>query len=364
MEKRQKDNPVPIKKSIEIETPKPALIDLTSFMAIESLFLKGKKDPWAKQVIGKFSDFFIYNDIIRHTLPVAGKTDTDLESVPVPKILKDLKNIDSNVFKIEPYSTLEKRVLSDESLDDSLYRFYNWAILNRNTLREWCRFHNSDWIINNRIGRIANDYVFFVDKVQESERFSELSKKTSIEISELLYAFDSVLRFPVYGEMTGDGAFYFNHPLRDSFILPTMEKNIPSNRIPLSFEKTFSSLSEHLSREEFINMLFNIKRLVREYKINESVNGEFDKEIIREIAIKSEIPPRLKSTGKVAGILGGVLGGLGVSPELGPIGALLGGAVSVSSALWTGTLPRKTGRVKWLQWALEWDIENQAESRY
>ena len=43
--------------------------------------------------------------------------------------------------------------------------------------------------------------------------------------------------------------------------------------------------------------------------------------------------------------------------------AVAGGIVSIASAIWTGQLPRPVARIRWLQWALEWEAEAAAEAR-
>jgi hypothetical protein len=62
-------------------------------------------------------------------------------------------------------------------------------------------------------------------------------------------------------------------------------------------------------------------------------------------------------------VLAGFVGGLGALPVASAAAAVVGAAVSVSAALWDGELPRGTAQMKWLRWAVEWDLEKQAETR-
>lgn len=66
-----------------------------------------------------------------------------------------------------------------------------------------------------------------------------------------------------------------------------------------------------------------------------------------------------------AGALSGVVGALGAIGPLGPLVSVVSGVITVGASFWTGTLPRPLADVKWLQWAIKWDVEEQGsiESR-
>jgi hypothetical protein len=68
----------------------------------------------------------------------------------------------------------------------------------------------------------------------------------------------------------------------------------------------------------------------------------------------------LSKSGRTVGIAAGIIGIAGAIPTLGPAVAVAGGLVTIVSAAWTGSVGRTPGRVKWLRWALEWDLERQA----
>ena len=80
----------------------------------------------------------------------------------------------------------------------------------------------------------------------------------------------------------------------------------------------------------------------------------------RELAAILGLPARLSAVGKLMGVAAGMIGVAGASSALGPAAAIAGGVVSVASAFWTGTVGRTPSRLRWLRWALEWDLETQA----
>jgi hypothetical protein len=201
--------------------------------------------------------------------------------------------------------------------------------------------------------------------LRENPDLEALSKKTSIPQQDIYYAFDSVLKFPFFGEIAFNrGSRYYNHPIRNVFDLPTMrhEKgNLPL--IPLTFKDTIAKLVPRLSKDQYTSLLHELKAVVRESDLHKLTPGNFDKSVIRDIAAHVTLPPRLKESAKVIGVGGGIIGGLGAFPTLGFDAAIVGAIISVSTALWTGELPRKVARIKWLRWALKWDVEEQAEKR-
>lgn len=60
------------------------------------------------------------------------------------------------------------------------------------------------------------------------------------------------------------------------------------------------------------------------------------------------------------GITAGVIGIAAAVPELAIGTATAGGLLGIVSESWSGSVGRTPGRVKWLRWALEWDLEQQA----
>jgi hypothetical protein len=206
--------------------------------------------------------------------------------------------------------------------------------------------------------------VFLLETLRENPEVKGLTELLGVTEDDVFYAFDLVLRFPLYGQLTGVNEYYLNHPIRDAFQLPTMQKSVDkAPPIAVSFRNVIADLAPKLTQEEYTVLLHQLRGEVRDFGLHKVGPGDCDKEVVREIAARVSLPPRLKAVGKSATMVAAFVGGLGAVPALGPAAALAGAAVSVSTALWDGKLPRGTAQMKWLRWAVEWDVERQVESR-
>lgn len=229
----------------------------------------------------------------------------------------------------------------------------------------WTRLHNEPWIRPVQGPRAQHGHIFNLDSLADRTEHIELATRLGCTANDILYAFDVGLRFSMYGELTGEDQHYLNHPIRDVFQLPTMEEKIGKLvEVPISFNEDVSRIAKRMTQDEYAVLLHELRGYVRQYKLNEVGPGECDKEILREIASKVSLAPRLKGLVKVTGVIGSIIGGLGAVPLLGTGSAIGGALVSVSSAIWDGRLPRTVSNWKWLRWAVEWDIEKQAEKRH
>ena len=340
---------------------KNPVVDVTTLVAIESIFKRGIKDPWSRILAGDFADFFIYNDNIRYILPVPQGTLQKGELSDKPSLLTDLSRRDPKVFEPEIFVTDPPRKLNEIYLKESFNKFANWAKSNRYTLKKWINLHKESWIRQGHRSRIGIDYVFHVQDLKKLSEFNKLTTVLEIDEKSVFYVFDVVMRYPLYGELAGEGVYYLHHPVRDMINIPTMQHS-PGKppQIPLSLKETFSSLVSELSQDEYTSMLHELRGLIRDYGINKVSPGNFDKEIAREIATKLSLPPRIKALGKSAAILAGIIGGISTIPSFGVAGPIAGAIVSVSATLWKGQLPRRISKIKWLRWAYKWDIEDQA----
>ena len=342
------------------------LVDISTINAIESLYRHGIHDPWAKQLAGEFADLFVYSSTIRYsiTIPSANSDDRFLER---PSLLLDLIKRDSELLTPAKYSTADPVRLKDEYLIECFNGFDAWARSNKNTLRKWLSLHNEDWIQKQYITRVKHkehEWSFSLETLLREPELGNLSKELGVTEHDICYAFDLVLRYPLYGELAGTNEHYLNHPIRDAFLLPTMkrEEGEPPS-LAVSFKDTLRQFSDKLSQDDYSVLLHELRGAVHDYGLHLVGPGEFDKEVVREIAAKVALPPKLRATGKLAAVGAGIIGSLSAVPFFGPSAAIVGGVLSVSTALWSGRLPRIAARMRWLKWALEWDIEEQAEKR-
>jgi hypothetical protein len=93
---------------------------------------------------------------------------------------------------------------------------------------------------------------------------------------------------------------------------------------------------------------------------NQLQSGAIDRETTREIASQLGLPARLSNAGRAIGIMAGVISIAGAIPAAAVTAKVAGGLITVVSAVWRRSVGRSLGRVSWLRWAFEWDLEKQA----
>lgn len=321
------------------------VIDITSIVAVESLFRSHKKDPWAKLLAGYLADFFIYSERARYILPVSSPVDTT-DASHLPSLLRQLIERDSSVFKAEEYRVDQPRKLRDEYLLPSFAAFSAWVQNNKRSFRAWLDLHNESWVKSGHMARVRPRYIYRTDGLIGLTTFQELCANVGVREEDICYAFDVVLRYPLYGELAGDGTYYLAHPIRERQNLPTMTVEVgQAPPVVLSFCGDVSAIVEQLSQDAYTSLLHDARGIVRDQRIVGLKKGAVDKDTARDIAARLGLPARLKKARKVMATA-----------------AALGGAeVSVASTLWSGMLPRRLSRVRWLRWALEWDLEKQTD---
>lgn len=339
------------------------LTDITTLVAVQSLFRRGPRDPWAPELAGWLADGYVYSDRLRYVLPLPGSSRPgDLPERP--ELILRLEDNTEEFVSPEPYRTDQVPMLKDKYLLGVFDRFVKWASNNGVTLRRWMELHNQPWVIEGHVARVARPYVFPVEQLASERRISEIAHQLGLAESHLLYAFDVILRYPLYGELAGPSAYYRHHPVRDAFPLPT-QKNEPATppRVCVSFAESIREMVGRLSMDQYLGVLRDLRAIVRESGLHELPPGEVDRDVIRRIAAKVQLTPYLRGFTKCGPIAGGIIGGFGTIPGCGPYFAAAGSAVSISTGIWSGRLPRAAARVRWLQWALRWKIEDEVEHR-
>ena len=339
--------------------PRTPLVDTNTLLAIETLFHKGPKDPWAAVLAGRFADFFVYSRVFRftHPLPMVSA----LSGARVPRLVNELLKENSAVAKSAVCTTSDPWIVEDKYVEPSIARLTAWTELNSRRLQAWVATHKAPWVRKLFDDQVPRQYVFDVERLSASRGLRRISERSSLARHDVLYALDDILRYPIYGELAGGDAYYLNHPLRDAFPLPTMKlKLAPCPHIPISWSKPASTIAQHSTLEEFVKFLFDLRCQVRLFSVSEPGFADRpDREMVREIAARVGLPARLKRVPEIDAVAGGILGMTAAIPSVGPLAALLGGAISVSSAIWKGRVGRRAGRIRWLHWALTHDVEDQ-----
>lgn len=332
--------------------PKP-LFDISVVLAIESLFGSGTRDPWAAVMAGEFADLFIYGDELRYPLPTPSYSSGTTEG---PRLIERMTARDPGVFAPLPYSTAEPRYLRDEHFSTLVQRFRIWVKNNPRTFAGWLKFTRHMQRFSHFQG------VFGLEGAQSTTAVETLAHELRVWPEEMANTLDLVARYPLYGSVAGD-QFYLNHPIRNSIKIPTMQAEVvPVSRPAIAFRDAIARRARNLTFDSYTALLHELRGEIRERELHKLAPGEFETDVLREIAKKVGLPPQLRQAGKVLGIASGFVGALGGITMLSPAAAIVGAAISVSSAIWKGDLPTVVGKAKWLHWAVEWELEKQANN--
>lgn len=350
--------------NIRVSKEKTPLFDLTSMLAVESLFRDGPKDPWLDSIVSNFTDLFIFSDHVRVTIPFYSSTPKTIEEDATFRTLNLIKKQDPVLIQPVVYRTDEQISLNSHYMHDSFCSFAKWASNNRQQVRQWLNFHRQPWIRDTHVLRFHTDYLYPTQTLMNTPEFNSLVKILSVRPEEVCYTFDLVLRYSLIGQIAGENEHYLAHPIREEQCFPTMrrEPGIPPP-IPIHIGKFIIPVVQNFTMDEYTAFLYEARVLVRDMGIVNMKPHTIEKDSLRELAARLWLPPKLRSWKKAYGILAGLLTGAGVYPVVGPISAVVGGAVSVAATFWTGNLPRTVARIKWLRWACEWDIEQESRSK-
>lgn len=345
----------------------PPLTDITTIIAVESLFHDGPTDLRGTELAAKLTDFFIYNDRIRYIFPYLSAT-AAAQCPTLPLLLSALMSRDADVFEETRCIVSEYTHVPPVSVPSCFSAFAAWARNNQQELRSWTSLYREQWI-RGSLGtpgpdpqrsrtRFVMKYLFPVEEVTQTPEFGELAARLALPADDLLFAFDVTLRYPLYAELAGANGYYLSHPIREDQNIPTITRSeAPVPQIVLPLGRAIAQLAPQMTLDEFSALLHEARGLLRDRGIVRLRPGAVDIETRREIAAHLGLPPRLRGNKELVALLAAGITGLGAFPVLGPASALLGMAVGVGSLFWDGDLPRATGQVEWLRWAVSWDIE-------
>jgi hypothetical protein len=337
------------------------VVDITSLYAVESLFRPGgTEDPWGKRVAGRLADLFIFSDEARFMMPIRAEAAT-LEDPSLPPLLERLRSRDPGVLAPLPYVVEERRRLKNEYLEPSFHAFGTWATNNKSAFKKWLAFHREIRLNPTDFSEVRASSVFDIASLLETQEFQRVLANLNLPADDLVYAFDIVLRYPLYGEIAGSGSYFLAHPMREQQAAPIIAVDPgPPPAIPISLSQAVAAMVPYMTLDEYTSFLHEARGLIRDRQIHRLRPQAVTKETTREIASELGLPARLSGVGRTMGIAAGFIGIVGAVPQAAVAAAIAGGIVAIVSAAWTGSVGRAPGRVKWLRWALEWDLEQQA----
>jgi hypothetical protein len=333
---------------------------MTSLLAIESCFRLEAHDPWRSELAGKLADIFIYGDTIRYTFPSPDDPSQLDRPWQAPPLVEELTSWDSKLLKPEGYSTARHREIADDVLKEFFHRFASWAKPNQTTLKKWLGLHNQPWLRNLHNSHVPNKYVYALNVLRRDPGLRKLSEELRIDENNICYGVDIMLKYPFFGELA-KGDYYLNHPIRSTVEFPTLETKVgPVPRVCVSFAEDVKRIVKRLSKKknkaealvEYAALLYDLRRVCREeYKLHELSPKQVDKEVLREIAVKVKLSPKLRSE---INEYGGLIGSIVKPSKL---------IVSVMNIIWKDGLPRSAVEWSKLHLTYTWDVEKQAEER-
>ncbi len=332
----------------EFNTRTPA-VDVASLNGIESMFRGSARDPWARKMAGNLADLFVYADSITYMQPV-GKDDQPGQRPKAPHpLIEALERYDPGVFGARTYPTEPPLKPDDGFVDAAFDRFYAWVRANETRVKGWLRVQRQPWI--KKIKRSAGRHVFDLERFETDKRFVQLAEEMKEKPRGMVHLFDVNIRIPYYVELLGERALLATHPVRDSFCVPSMHiENVSIRPPPIRFGESISKFVHELTRDQFVVLLHELRREVRNRNLRLLGPGEVEREQIREICKAVHFPPKVQ--GKIL---------QWIETVTAPI-PIVGVVVSVLRNVWTGRLPRPTDsrRLQWLHPCVEWDLEEQA----
>lgn len=361
------------KKAKEMLKAPDPVVDIMAINAVESLFHEPPFDPWGYEIAVKMIDMIIYSDRVLYPIVRPKNLDVGQKHKATPSLLNTIRKGDSSLIDEVPYYIEDYLEYNPDELASTFESFEAYALANRTQVRQYIVARRAAWIRPQYTARLPKHYVFPVERLKEQPRFQQLRLQLNVAADELVYAFDLVLRYTLYGGIAAEGAHYLSHPLREDVDVPTLERRpgTPA-RIPLPLGPHVVKLVKSLTRDEFAALLHEARGLVRDLHIDKLKPGTVSRDARRELAAQLALPARLKGFSSTAvNAVGGMTAVASNVPLLvaqnqttGMVaagGTVLGGAILAASSLWKARLPRWASS-PWLRWAINYDIEQEEQN--
>lgn len=352
---------------MESRLPIRPLVDVTCINAVESMLRRGSViDPAGQQSALAFADFYVFSVHPRYALPV--RAEAQQQRIRVAPLLDRLLELDKDkpVLQVERcVLDYDKRHLNPAFLVDTFQAFAAWARTQPEWLKTWLNVHAEPWIRSDQFyENLCRGYMFNVENLAGSGLDRPLAHELGVTTKDVYYAFDVVLRYPVYGEAAGPQAYYLTHPIREYQQLPTLQATkMQPPWTPASLGEILRPVLPSLTVEQYAQILFETRSLLHDDGVINYETGEVSSSGFDEFKKKIQFSVKLKKPDKTLRALGGVLTMLGAIPVLGIPARLATGAMSIASAFWDGSLPRAAGGIRWLSWAFEWHVRTDRRER-
>lgn len=347
-------------------------VDLTAVNAVQSLFDRDTRDPWARQVAAEFVDFVLWNDRLRYPVLLMADDRARSEGVVTPALLADLNRRESGLASPDVRLLDERPVLDEHLLVPAWRAFDAFVTNNRQQVRGFLDLHSGESIKDQIRSRLGDDspYIFDVHVLAargETERFE---RKVRLSEAETFYLFDLVLKYLLYAEQAR-GQYYLSHPVRERLNYRCLDSALSvtdaePRTVPFRLGPHLVAAAVSRDQDWFTSRLHEARAFVRERNMTDlSVPGAVSRDELRQLAERLGLPPSVRhfqAVDRVAAISSAAAGVAGSLATASPVPAIVGAALSVVTKVWSGGMPAAASRARWLQWMLEWPIEQEAEA--
>lgn len=347
-------------------------VDLTVFNAVQSLFSEGSKDPWGRHLAAELADFLIWNDRVRIPALVVADPASPSEGIVVPSILADLRKRESDAFLPNVTILAEPKRLLPELLVPAVKEFGIFALNNSSDVSSFLRVHSSSWIKDQVRSRLrTGNYVFDVSELAAMPEAKALALRLGVPNDGIPYLLDLILKYLIYAEQA-EGEYYLSHPIRRlqpfKYLGPRIAPIDPGlRRMPFHLGRHLVAANRFQDQDWFTSRIYEARSYLRESAMSELADPRaVGKDARRRLAARLGLPAHVRRFNEarkavtVASSVSGTVGSL-TAANLWP--AIVGCSVTISTTLWTGNLPGRVSNLGWLQWMLEWPLENDQMGR-
>lgn len=346
-------------------------IDLTAANGVQSLFTRGKPDPWSRALAGDFIDFMLWHDMIRYPVAVLADSSESADGAIVPPLLADLRRRDPDWLRPDIVVLHEPRQLSAELLDAAVAEIGAFAVNNTSQVRGFLRLHNSSWIgdqIRSRSLSESGHFVFDVASLAGNSKMQEIAARLGVPRERIDYLLDLILKYLLYAERAGDG-YYLTHPIRSKQKFHFLGSNVTHMQcrdtpIPFRLGPYLVDIAQKRGQDWLTSTLHETRGYLREERMTElEDSGTVSREALRRLAIRLRLPAQVrrfdlgKRSASATSASGGLLGSLAAT-SMWP--AVVGSALTLATNVWSGGVPGQVSKVRWLQWILQWPLEDEA----
>jgi hypothetical protein len=198
------------------EIDRPAWIDITSCLGVQSAFQEVHSDPWGTDLIGVFADAYVKASGIGFPLPVP---DGNSSTNAIPPLLHKLGQ--ASPGSVTPHNVLHSQLGVPEGMDvvavakglaQKLYGFEAGEARNARVVR-WLAFQKHS-VDNTKRLSSSRGQLYDVLKPLLTADLPQLTQTSGLDEDDFLFVLDNIVRTTHYLAIAPDRDTFLLHPLR------------------------------------------------------------------------------------------------------------------------------------------------------